>query len=256
MNRVPLSHIFLISLASVFATANYAVAKEHNVDISCNARSDYKVSLSGNAFVFENEQGRNSRVVLGGGKLFLNDKPAMLSVADQKRIDAFESELRLLVPESRKVAAEAVGMAIDALSAVSIAMSGDESKRADYDKVRTKALAAANNTKTLPFFNDDAMKDIIDPIVFEFVPSITSNALGFAMKAMFAGEQKNKAMEARMEAMDKDLDVRMDARAKELEPLAKSMCNRIQRLDVIDNSLEVRLPNGKPINFLEANTAP
>jgi Protein of unknown function (DUF2884) len=88
------------------------------------------------------------------------------------------------------------------------------------------------------------------------VPSITGNALGFAMKSMFAGEQKNKAMEARMDAMDKDLDVRMDARAKDLEPLAKSMCNRIQRLDVIDNSLEVRLPNGKPINFLEANTTP
>jgi hypothetical protein len=256
MKRIPLCRIFAIATIASIAFTHGALAKEHNVDVSCNAKSDYTVSLSGDAFVFENDQGRNIRMVLGGGKLFLNGKPVALPASDQKRIDAFESELRLLVPESRKVAAEAVGMAIDALGAVSIAMSGDESKRADYDKVRTKALAAANNSKTLPFFNDDAMKDIIDPIVLEFVPSITSNALGFAMKAMFAGEQKNKAMEARMNAMEKDLDIRMDARAKELEPLAKSMCNRIQRLDVIDNSLEVRLPNGKPINFLEANTAP
>jgi hypothetical protein len=28
------------------------------------------------------------------------------------------------------------------------------------------------------------------------------------------------------------------------------MCKRIQRMDALDNALEVRLPNGKPIDFL------
>jgi len=75
------------------------------------------------------------------------------------------------------------------------------------------------------------------------------------MKAMFAGEEKTKAMEARMDAMDKQLDVRVEARAKALEPLANAMCKRIQRMDAIDDSLEVRLPNGKPINFIESDKA-
>ena len=46
------------------------------------------------------------------------------------------------------------------------------------------------------------------------------------------------------------LDARIDARAKALEPLAEGMCKRIQRMDALDNALEVRLPNGKPIDFL------
>jgi hypothetical protein len=131
-------------------------------------------------------------------------------------------------------------------------MSGDEADSRGADAVRAKAVAAANNSKTLPFFNDEAMQGIVEPIVAEYVPKITGNALGFAVKAMFAGEQKNKAMEARMQAMEKDLDSRMQARAKSLEPLAESMCKRIQRMDRIDDSLEIRLPDGKPINFLYA----
>lgn len=240
---------------SLLAVGSGAQAKERTVDISCDVRSDYQVSLSGQAFVFENTQGPDTRVVLGGGKLFLNGKPAVLSAADQKRTDAFEAELRLLVPESRQVAVEAVSIAVDALSEVSIALSGDDSKRAEYDKARAKALAAAKDATTLPIFNDEAMEGIVDPIVAEFVPGITSSALGFAMRSMFAGEEKTQAMDARMAAMDKDLDARMEARAKALEPLAQAMCKRIQRMDVIDDSLEVRLPNGKPINFLALDKA-
>ena len=42
---------------------------------------------------------------------------------------------------------------------------------------------------------------------------------------------------------------------KVMQPLAESMCKRIQRMDAIDDSLEVRLPSGKPINFLNAKKA-
>lgn len=221
-----------------------------DIKVSCDAHSDYQVGMSGQAFVFENNEGRNTRLVLGGGQLFINGKQANLSDADQKRIDGFESELRLLVPESRKVVTEAVSIAFDALTAVSVALSGDAGKTGDYDKARAKALAVANDPARLPIFNDQSMRGIVDPIVSEFVPDIMGSALGFAMKAMFAGEEKAAAMEARMDAMDKDLDARIDARGKALEPLAEGMCKRIQRMDALDNALEVRLPNGKPIEFL------
>lgn len=56
--------------------------------------------------------------MLGGGKRFIIGKQAPLSVADQNRIDAFESELRLLVPESRPAVTEVVNIAFGALGAV------------------------------------------------------------------------------------------------------------------------------------------
>ena len=237
--------------ASVLASAPSAAENTTtDIKVSCDARSDYQVGMSGQAFVFENTEGRNTRMVLGGGQLFINGKQVSLSAADQKRIDGFESELRLLVPESRKVVTEAVSIAFDALTTVSVALSGDAGKTGDYDKARANALAAANDPARLPIFNDQSMRGIVEPIVTEFVPDIMGSALGFAMKAMFAGEEKAAAMEARMDAMDKDLDARIDARGKALEPLAEGMCKRIQRMDALDNALEVRLPDGKPIEFL------
>lgn len=230
-----------------------SVAADHDgIDINtdCDTQSQYQVSMNGQAFVFENDAGRNTRLVLGGGKLFINGKQAVLTPADQQGIDAFEAELRLLVPEARKVVTEALGIAIDALSEVSIALSGDESKRADYDKARTKALAAVNDSTILPVFNTGSIDGVVDPLVAEFVPDIAGSALGFAMKAMFAGEEKSKAMDARLDAMDKELDARVESRAKALQPLAEGMCKRIQRMEALDNALEVRLPNGRPIDFI------
>lgn len=226
-----------------------------DVKISCDTHSQYQISMSGQAFVFENDEGRNTRVVLGGGDLFINGRQAALSAADQQRIDDFEAELRLLVPEARKVVSEAVNIAFDALSEVAVALSGKPDKRAEFDAARAEALAAANDPKSLPIFNDQSLRGIVDPILTEFVPEIMGSAIGFAMKAMFAGEEKAQAMEARMDAMYKQLDSRIQARADALEPLAEGMCKRIQRMEAIDAALTVRLPDGRPINFLDTQKA-
>ncbi len=237
-------------VATAMSYSSTLWATNTGVNLNCEAQSPYQVSMSGQAFVFENNAGRNTHLVLGGGKLFINGKQATLTAADQQRVDAFETELRLLVPEARKVVSEAVSIAFDALSEVSITLSGDESKRPAYDKARIKALASVNNANIFPFFEDGSMDVIVDPLVAEFVPDITRSALGFAMKSMFASEQKNKETEARMQAMEKRLDARVEARAEALQPLADGMCKRIQRMDMLDNALQVRLANGKPIDFL------
>lgn len=246
-----------VMLTSTLWVSQSVKADDTNIDlkVSCETSSQYQISMEGQAFVFENTDGRNTRLVLGGGNLFINGKKSALSVADQERIDAFETELRLLVPESRKVVSEAVNIAFDALTEVAVALSGKPAKRGEFDKARAKALASANDPDFVPIFNDQSLRGIVDPIVTEFVPEIMGSAVGFAMKAMFAGEEKAQAMEARMDAMDKDLDTRIEARSKALEPLAEGMCKRIQRMQAIDESLTVRLPDGKPINFLDTKKA-
>jgi Protein of unknown function (DUF2884) len=241
--------------AAALLCSSPLLAVETDINVSCEVQSPYQVSMNGQAFVFENNAGRNTRLVLGGGKLFINGKQTTLSAEDQPRIDAFEAELRLLVPEARKVVSEAVIIAFDALSEVSIALSGDESKRPEYDKARIKALASLNDANIMPFFEDGSIDAIVDPLVAEFVPDITRSALGFAMKSMFAGEQKNKETEARMQAMENSLDARVEARAEALQPLSQSLCKRIQRMESLDSALQVRLPDGKPINFLDNTTA-
>lgn len=237
--------LFMVNSGSVYAT-------EIDMQVSCDASSDYNVSLIKQAFVFEGTQNGKPVVVLGGGKLFINGKQSLLSDADQMRINSFETEMRLLLPESQKVVIEAVNIAYDALSIASASLSGNPSKvLANYQADRKTTLKELQNTKNVFMFNDDAMEAIIKPIVAKFVPTIAGNAVGFAFRAMFAGEAKANEMEARMEAMENDLDKQIEARADALEPLAEKMCKRIHKMDEIENSLSVKLPNGKPINFLE-----
>jgi hypothetical protein len=222
------------------------------MQVNCDASSDYNVSLINQAIVFEGPQNGAPRVVLGGGKLFVNGKQLQLSDADQKRIDSFESEMRLLLPESQKIVIEAVNIAYDALSIASASLSSNPNKvLAKYQADRKTTLKELQNTNTVFMFNDEAMDAIIEPIVAKFVPTIAGNAVGFAFRAMFAGEAKANEMEARMEAMEDNLDKQIEARADALEPLAEKMCKRIHKMDEIENSLSVKLPNGKPINFLD-----
>jgi hypothetical protein len=58
-----------------------------------------------------------------------------------------------------------------------------------------------------------------------------------------------------MQAMEKRLDARVEARAEALQPLSQSLCKRIQRMESLDSALQVRLPDGAPINFLDNSTA-
>ena len=256
LNGMASASVLSVALSVLMATPAAAKDKEQDIKVSCDASSDYNVSMNGQDFVFEGKTKRMPRVVLGAGHVTINGSEANLSVADQKRIGDFEAEMRLLVPESQKVVTEAVNIAYDALSQVSAGLSRNpKAELAKYEKSRAKALAGLSQPDILPIFNEQSMDDIVEPIVAEFLPSITSHAIAFAFRAMFAGEAKESKMEANLDNMDDELDRRVEARADALQPLAESMCKRIQRMDTIDDSLEVRLPSGKPINLLNAKKA-
>lgn len=256
MSKQKFNAISLISLSFMMMNSRSVQAAEVDLQVSCDVSSEYNVSLNKQAFVFEGAQNSKPRVVLGGGKLFLNGKQAQLSAEDQLLINHFEAEMRLLVPESQKVIIDAVNIAYDALSMASANLSSNPEKvLAKYQAERSATLKELQNSKTVFMFNDDAMEDIISPIVTKFVPSIAGNAVGFAFRAMFASEKKENAMEARMDAMEHELDTQIETRAKALEPLAENMCKRIHKMDQIENSLTVRFPNGKPINFLDVKNS-
>ena len=252
MQKQNLGLISFLAGSLFMASSSGVQATDIDMQVSCDASSDYNVSLIKQAFVFEGQQNGKPVVVLGGGKLFVNGKQSQLSDADQKRINSFETEMRLLLPESQKVVIDAVNIAYDGLSIASASLSRNPDQvLANYQADRKATLKELQNTNTVFMFNDDAMEAIVQPIVAKFVPSIAGNALSFAFSAMFAGEAKANEMEARMKAMENDLDKQIEARAKALEPLAEKMCYRIHKMDEIENSLTVRLPNGKPINFLD-----
>jgi len=77
-----------------------------------------------------------------------------------------------------------------------------------------------------------------------------------AIKSAFGGEMQRDSLEKRIERMEREIDTRVEARAKALEPLAENMCRRLKRMDALDDGLQVRLPNGEPLQLLRMDPRP
>ncbi len=246
----------LLPLALLLASASVAT-QAHEVGghshISCNIHSDYNIGPYRAAYLFQRDSGPARKVGIGGGRLFIDGKEIQLGAADQQRVAQFELELRGLGPEVQKVSEEAIAIAFTALTEVARGLSATPDETiANLEKSRRQALAEIRD-QPLTVFNDDAMDDIVEPIVARYVPDIAGGAVRSAMSMIFAGEAKRAEFEKRMDRMEHEIDTRVDARAKALEPLAQAMCDRLTRMDALDDALEYRLPGGESLQLLEVD---
>jgi len=248
--------LLAIALGMACGLAQAKDRGDHTIK-SCDVDSDYALSTSGNAFVFTRDDAKApKRMSLGGGKLYVDGAEAQLNAADQARVAAFEGELRQLLPEVQKVTIEAIDIAFTALTEVPPGRASHP--KASVAKLEKSHAQARRELESRPAFvfskeGDDALAAIVDPIVAEFVPEITGSAVSLAMKMVFASEEKRADMEKRLEHMGDEIDQKVNARAEKLEPLAEAMCQRMRRMDTIDNSLEYRLPGGRPIELLNVD---
>lgn len=243
----------LLALA-LFAAVGAAQAHGRDAHFSCDIDSRYDFSTYRNAFVFEQKQESPHRITLGGGRLYIDGREAQLSEGDRARLREFETELRRLMPEVQHVTSEAVEIAFTALDEVARALSSHPKETiAKLDKAHALAQRELRKQPSLMFSKDREpdIDAIIEPILADFVPEVTGGAVSMAMKAVFADDKERAEIQARMERMKDVLEVKVDARAKQLEPLAEAMCQRMERMDSIDNALEYRLPNGDRIEFLK-----
>jgi prefoldin subunit 5 len=246
MKRAALATVLL--LASSLAQAH---ANENDKHLSCEISSDYSVSSYRNAYVFTQDQGKPAEIGIGGGRLFLDGKEATLSDADHQRLRQMEAEMKALMPEVQQITVEAIDIAFTALTEVARGLASDPHKTVSKLESAHARVLKEMSDKPLALFNDDAMGDVVEPIMADYVPEIVGSAVTTALKAVFSGEKKRNEFEARMEHMQQELDTKVDARAKALEPLAQAMCQRLRRIDDIDNALEYRLPDAKPLQLLQ-----
>jgi len=243
-----------LTVALLLASASVqAHPDRHERHTGCDVDSKYSVNTYRRAFLFTHEDGKPGEIGIGGGRLFIDGKEATLSAADHERLRQMEVEMQLLVPEMRKVAVEAVDIAFTALTEVARGLANDPEASVSRLEKAHQRLRAEMTEKPLSVFNDDAMGDIVKPIITQFVPDIVGGAVSSALRAAFGGEEKAREFEKRMNRMEHELDTKVEKRADALEPLADAMCKRLSRIDDIDDSLEYRLPNGDSLQLLRVD---
>ena len=247
MKRAALASALL--LASLPLSAQAGLHGSINGD-KCNVHSDWSVRTHRLAFVFSQDEHKPGEIGIGGGRLFIDGSEQKLSDADHARVARLETEMHALVPQLKQVAIEAVDIAFTALVEVARGLANDPRETIDDLERARKRLRAQMEARPLTALDGDAIGHTIGPIMSEFVPQIVGGAVSGALSAAFGGEKKANEFEKKMKRMEQELDTKVEARAKDLEPLADAMCDRLKAMDRIDDELEFRLPDGGRLELL------
>ena len=228
--------------------AAHETSRVHNQ--SCDVHSDWSISTHRLAFVFTQKDHAPAEVGIGGGRLFIDAHEQKLSAADHARLARLEAEMHALVPQLREVVVQATDIAFTALTEVARGLASDPKTAVADLQVAQKRVHAEMEARPLTALDGDAIGRVIAPIMTEYVPQIIGGAVSGALKAAFGGEQKAQEFEKKMNRMEQELDTKVELRAKELEPLANAMCDRLKTMDKIDDELEFRLPDGGQLELL------
>jgi hypothetical protein len=244
----------LAVFAALSLLASFCAQAEPKVQsFKCDFDSHYKFSQQGRTLIFSQDTAPGKSIMIQDSRLVIDGKELLLSTQDKQRVGEFENEMRLLIPQLKQVTSEAVDIAFAALIEVSRGLNAEQNNDT-VKKLKNAQIAVhrsfANNPAQL--INGDIDDKIIEPIVTDFVPELVSAAVKQALSLAFSGDQKTvDAFEARMKKMGDDIDATVKVKAKNLEPLAEAMCQRMRKMDKIEDSFNLRLSNKEKINLFD-----
>jgi len=245
MHGLILASVRLGCLGMLLVAGN-AAARE----ISCDVESDYELHVTPRSLIMTRDQGTPDAVLMRQGRLFVDGKWVELSAADSKRIAQYERETRAVLPLARQIGRDAAEIAFTVLGEVAAGFSSDPAlTRAELAKARARLDARLARSISANHFNSDHLGEGIGKTVAELLPSLIGDIVGGAVRAALTGDT---ARMQRMQHIDQDIEARVDPRARALERRAEALCQHMQALDEIDDALEYRLPDGRPLDLLEA----
>lgn len=247
-------HVLLLASAMVLATAQPGdggrvhAGNGVNIDTDCEVDSEYDFHLTERSVVFLRDSGSPRTVLMRQGRLFVDDRWVELTPADAARIRDYEREARAVMPLAHEVGAEAAQIAFTAIGEVAAGFSADpERTRATLAAARTRLDAHLARSITPTRFDSDALGDGIGEAIAEVVPTLVGDVVGGAIGAAFSGDT---ARLERMQNLDAEIEALVEPRARALEKSANALCRRMEALGRIDDTLDWRLPDGRPLDLL------
>lgn len=240
----------LIALPLVAAAAFASPARAHD---DCSVVIGSSLSIDGDTWTF-GAKGDRPEVRLSGDRLQLGERGVTLGEADRARVAELSRELDELGPEVRDLALEAVDIAFVALEQVGVAFDIDADTTARIAAARRDVQRSirANPGALLDERKAEAIVEtVVESVVADLVPEITGAAITQALSLAFSGDDAGaQAFEARMARMESTIEHEVEARAEALEPRARAVCRRLERIDTLDNALEVRTADGDTLDLI------
>lgn len=237
--------------AALMAPLSQAMAEVH-IESRCEVDSPYSMKVEPARLIFSKE---GAVIAFAQGELYLDGKLVELSSADSDRVAAFEQDVRALIPEVKAVAHEAIELAFVALHRVIDTFASDGNKasfNAELEAMRVEIASAVTRAESTTEFDNGEFESKISEFATRLAPRVAGEFASQAIAAAMSGDEASvNAIEAKASRLERDIEASIEAPAKALEARVDALCPRVQALDRIDNQMEMRLPNGEPLDLLK-----
>ena len=235
-------------------SAGSSRAKVSIDSVQCDVESRYSTKIESGRIAFTDDKSRQVVAILPGGTLQIDGKAVSLDAADQLRVVELDRGVRVLIPEAKALAIDAVGVAFEAVGHVSTAFATNaEEARESAERLARTAEEIKQAIRSRDVWGADSEKEIealIEGAVGSLIGEMVGNITAQAVAAAFSGDVSAVAeLEARASSIEKVVE----KRAKELESRADALCKQVQALDRIESDITARLPDGSALNLVEVN---
>jgi len=245
-------------LAAALGAAVSMPAFAHTHIHDCDLSSDYALSIKPDRLVFKRHAGTPAQIEIANGTLRVDGTLVATNAADAQRRRDAEQEVRVLVPEVKGIARDAVAIAFDAVGQVAAAFAHDGAA-ARRSAEHIAALGREIDRKTAATDSFDHWEDadidrLVGSTVEAVVPEIVGNVTAEALKVAFTGDEAAAAeLEARASGIEKSVDRAVEKQAAALEARAMGVCSRLRALDRAQADLDVRLPDGSRLDLVRVD---
>lgn len=238
-------------LALALATPATAAVRVHHVD-GCGVESRYDLALEADRLAFTRRDAAPQRIELERGHLRVDGRELAVSEADRRRLAEVEAGLRALAPQMRAIAGDAVDIAYTAIGEVARAFAGEHSTLADtLDRRHVDARARIDAVFASRPFDDKAINAVVDAAVEEAMPALASDVAAVAVKALLSGDERlQRDLERRTANLDAQIEARVETQVRQIEARAEALCPQFAQLARLQDSLDLRLPDGGRLDLI------
>ena len=248
---MPRPRIALLALACLLGSSVASATSVRTDD--CDIDSDYGLRLHGGVIELTRDEGTPKTIRIDQGRLWLDGAEQTLNAADQRRIARIEEQIDAVVPEVRGIAIDAAAIAIQSIVHVAHVLGNENARdaKARAERIEKQFVSKLDEQLAGPGWDEAGLEAEIESLVADMAADFASEIAGLAVKAALSGDEKMaEDIEARAAQLEKVIESQVEERARMLEARARKLCPRREAIAELDDALELRTADGKPLDLV------
>lgn len=232
--------------------------EQHN---SCNVNLINNVKVTP-TFIQVLEGEHSLYKITSDSKLYAQGQLVELNSEQQAIVDKYRDLMQELAPEIAHLITQGLDIAREALETVFTELFGDD----EHFKQKVEDLVHKFEERIAPMINEETgeyflsnelanqdTQDLTNELEQE-VEALVMESSGHLMmligKMLLQGEEAFKDFEQKMQAFGES----MDARGKNLEQSAEGMCDKMKKLDDLENQMQNKIPQIAQFDLLDTQS--